>query len=217
MIHGELDLCEESIHIRCVSNSISTNTYHFYFFICVELMDSRTQNLTYFTFLNVQFTSLLSPPQSRSYSSPTSSPTSLSFPSSSSTPFLNPTNAPSSTSLRLTLLLLAFLLTIPGNMRGSPSSVTLLVVRVRPSTSSSCCEPLTYWEVEGLMVMLDERRGRVCSSDVGECGGSVALAVAVDGFWRASCTGPRGPERVLGGRVEKDAWLWLSDWVCCDA
>jgi hypothetical protein len=58
-----------------------------------------------------------------------------------------------------------------------------------------------------LMVMLEERRGRVCSSDVGECGGSVAVAVAVDGFWRASCTGPRGPERVEGGRVEKSAWL----------
>jgi hypothetical protein len=78
--------------------------------------------------------------------------------------------------------------------------------------------------VLGLIVMLDERRGRVCESLslvlVGDCGASVETFVD-DWFWRACWTGPRGPERVLGGRVEKwgfcSAVFVAEGWVCIEA
>lgn len=58
-------------------------------------------------------------------------------------PLLNPACAPSSTALLRTLLLLVLRLTTPGKILGSPSNVTLLVVRVKPSCSPSlpcqCC------------------------------------------------------------------------------
>lgn len=157
-------------------------------------------------------------------------------PSPSSCTPLPPPILPSSTGPTRILLLRAFLLTIPGNILGSPSSVTLLRVRVR--LKSSPLTPSNCWlggkeglldRMLGLMVILDERRARVCGSvlsfvDVGDVGWCADMSVT-EGDWlsRACLVGPRGSEdRAPGGRAEKwwgcwSAMLVADGWACIDA